>query len=156
MRSEFEKLYKEVDGNYLHALERYDADMDYYLNNEYVQMRYNWFCVGWQHQQTKVDELQEMFVEQARTASNQQAKIDDLQKQLIDQGQRFNEQSQRVKDLEFWNGELQKRINACNTLINRWNKEADYADLIAQEDFVQNTLQGCINELEQALKGDGK
>lgn len=147
MRSEFEKLYKEVDGNYLHALERYDADMDYYLNNEYVQMRYNWFCLGWQHQQSKVDDLQAMFVEQARTASNQQAKIDDLQKQLIDQGQRFNEQSQRVKDLEYWNDELQKRVDKALKKLN----------ILKQvECWREDEIGGLYDELEQTLKGGGE
>ena len=49
--------------------------------------------------------------------------------------------------------ELQKRVDACNRLINKWSKDANYADQIAQEDFVQNTLWNCIDELEQALKG---
>jgi hypothetical protein len=45
-REAFEAWYKENDGKYLHALERYQADIDYYPNNDYIQMRYWVFCAG--------------------------------------------------------------------------------------------------------------
>lgn len=55
------------------------------------------------------------------TALNRMGTLQDdkegLQKQLIDQGQRFNDQAQRVKDLEYWNAELQKRINNSQDII---------------------------------------
>lgn len=50
--------------------------------------------------------------------------------------------------------ELQKRVDSCIRLIKKWSKDAEYADQIAQEDSVHNTLQDCTNELEQALKGE--
>lgn len=42
---------------------------------------------------------------------SQQAKIDELQKQVITQGQNFNDQAQKLKDAEYFNQELQARID---------------------------------------------
>ena len=54
-------------------------------------------------------------------------------------------------------GEQQKRIEELETRINlliqKWEKDAEYADQIASEDFVQNTLNDCIEELRQVIKG---
>lgn len=58
MRMKFEKIYKETDGNYLHVLDRYDTETDSYPNNDYVQMRYEWFRAGNESRQTEIDELQ--------------------------------------------------------------------------------------------------
>lgn len=53
--------------------------------------------------------------------------------------------------------EQQKRIEGIETRINlliqKWEKDAEYADQIASEDCVQNTLNDCIEELRQAIKG---
>ena len=47
--------------------------------------------------------------------------------------------------------ELQKRVDE---LIKKWKSESEYSDSIASEDCVANTLNECIDELEQALKGE--
>ncbi|MEG1855677.1 MAG: hypothetical protein RR231_09240 [Acinetobacter sp.] len=73
MKSEFERWIGDVWLS--------DAEWDE-SKNTYSDSRIHCMWSAWQHQQTKVDELQSMFVEQARTASNQQAKIDELQKRL--------------------------------------------------------------------------
>lgn len=89
MRMKFEKIYKETDGNYLHVLDRYDTETDSYPNNDYVQMRYEWFRAGSESRQSKLDEfkkgksLQELEINQLAQA-NQQWKLlnDELKKKL--------------------------------------------------------------------------
>ena len=75
MRSEFEKWYRD----------KYQVTKQLYFFED-TQRYEDGFAQDawevWQHQQSKVDELQSMFVEQARTASNQQAEIDELQKRV--------------------------------------------------------------------------
>lgn len=70
-----------------------------------------------------------------------QVEMVELQKQLIDQGQRFNEQSQRVKDLEYWNAELQKRVDAVLEIAKQGIRKqgGDY----------------YLEKVEQALKKGG-
>lgn len=87
---------------------------------------------------------------------HQQSKVDELQKQLIDQGQRFNEQSQRVKDLEHKNVELQKRVDdviqKSKEFIQFSKNNAD----IFEDEYEAGKAYGAeavIELLEQALKG---
>lgn len=154
MRSEFQDVFKDA----------YDHWIDDACSHRYHASKSLALQV-WQHQQSKVDELQ---------------------KQLIDQGQRFNEQAQRVKDLEHKNGELQndvsimlashkrisvellqqqdkiekfikerdelqKRVDAVKKLIQDYKDEEKELEL---KEWEQSTIYGRVAiELEQALKG---
>lgn len=55
----------------------------------------------------------------------------------------WQEQQKRIKGIE----------TRINLLIQKWEKDAEYADQIASEDCVQNTLNDCIEELRQVIKG---
>lgn len=94
---------------------------------------------AWDYKQRNIEDVQAMFVEQARTASNQQAKIDELTKHSIDLGQRYNEQVQRIKDLECWNDKLQKRVNKTLKMVE---------PLLVCEMYAHEAL-----KLEQVLRG---
>lgn len=41
---------------------------------------------------------------------------------------------------------------AIESLILKWKKEAEYSEAIASEDFVSNTLDGCIEDLQKLIK----
>ncbi len=55
-----------------------------------------------------------------------------------------------LKKIKQERDELQKRVDG---LIKKWKSESEYYDSIASEDWVANTLNECIDDLEQALKG---
>lgn len=69
---------------------------------------------------------------------HQQAKVEELQTLYTQQG---------INMLK-----TQKRVDG---LIKKWKSESEYYDSIASEDCVANTLNECIDDLEQALKGEG-
>lgn len=120
MRSEFQDVFKDA----------YDHWIDDACSHRYHASKSLALQV-WQHQQSKVDELQ---------------------KQLIDQGQRFNEQVQRVKDLEHKNGELQKRVDAALKITgdNLRYVSQNHRDIFKP---LLMTMIRSFKELEQALKG---
>lgn len=113
MRSEFQDVFKDA----------YDHWIDDACSHRYHASKSLALQV-WQHQQSKVDELQ---------------------KQLIDKGQRFNEQAQRVKDLEHKSDELQKRLDAAIYLLPSIKAENDL--------WGCDQVERQIELLEQALKG---
>ena len=139
MRSEFEKnrywigLFKtDVEFNgLLGEFGRYEFNGSRDVNHSYLEdfnSKWKAYAKAWQHQQSKVDELQ---------------------KQLIDQGQRFNEQAQRVKDLEHKNNELQKRVDDLTQVMEELLEEMNYPTATFEE-----VICSGVRELEQALKGD--
>ena len=115
MNNEFEKLpiIQEIITDEYDGL-MFDERFSKYLcpsdgNEEYL----NGAWMVWQHQQSKIVDLQAMFVEQARTASNQQAKIDELQKRvdalsnlIQDHLRELNEcyESDKENKFEYWRG----------------------------------------------------
>ena len=138
MRSEFESQFDEWwEENYMNvSADRTEA--------------FDIYSLGLQHQQSKVDELQNninLLTEALDIKEQLNQKLrereDELQKQLIDQGQRFNEQAQRVKDLEHKNNELQKQVDAALQLVNE-TKGKRYP------------FSAYADQLEQALKGGGE
>lgn len=155
MRSEFQDVFKDAYDHWIDdaCSHRYNASKGLALQ-------------VWQHQQSKVDELQcevkrlnlwysnvKLQLENKEIDSAIDAKkIDELQKQLIDQGQRFNEQSQRIKDLEHKNDELQKRVDT--SLIAYENLKEEINQLHGQCDLhLIKYLEEKSQVLEQAIKG---
>lgn len=150
----------------------YFTDLDLNLNhrdqfeNDIINSAWHAF----QHQQSKVDELQKKLIFREKAYENlklqlqnrdidseiDEKKINELEKQLIDQGQRFNEHSQRFKDLEHKNGELQKRVDAFKDhalMLREAAKSHVYTEreqniLLSQAEDIDKIL-----GLEQALKG---
>ena len=83
----------------------------------------------WQKQQKRIEELE--------------SKVTDLSKNLKDRELAVLVRQEKIDELE----------TRINLLIQKWEKDAEYADQIACEDFVQNTLNDCIEELRQVIKG---
>jgi len=87
-----------------------------------------------------------------RLFQEQQPKVHELEnrinllKEALDIKEQLNQKLRESED------ELQKRVDE---LIKKWKSESEYSDSIASEDCVANTLNECIDELEQALKGGG-
>ena len=73
-------------------------------------------------QQAKIDLLEKELTETQAFLNKQnhikQAKIDELRKQVIIQGQNFNDQAQKIKDAEYFNQELQARIDEALRFYN--------------------------------------
>lgn len=112
----------------------------------------------YQHQQSKVDDLQQ---ENQRLANgntsyyNQAIKqndiIDELQKQKSLQELEINQIAQANQQWQLKCGELQKRVDAVKKLIQDYKDEEKELEL---KEWEQSTIYGRIAiELEQALKG---
>lgn len=107
----------------------------------------------------------------------QQSEIDQLKKQLSDSEylkeehhKRRCELAKEVEKLKAEKAGVQKRFNflldknICNEsdhaslklrvvgLLSKWKKDSEHADSVASEDFVQNVLDACIDDLEKALQ----
>ena len=144
---------------------------------------YSFFLVAWQYRQNEVDELQcevkrinlwysnvKLQLENKEIDSAIDAKkIDELQRRnqmlndnIKEQGQKLvyqNEvietQAEKLLCLRDEKAELQKRVNACQKLLEKWkttglNGTSDYAVGGA------HARQNCEDELEQALNGGGE
>ena len=85
------------------------------------------------------------------TWQEQQKRIDELETGSLLQSNHIAELTANLKQAV---AELNSRETRINLLIQKWEKDAEYADQIACEDFVQNTLNDCIEELRQVIKGD--
>lgn len=121
------------------------------------------FNGGWESRQTEVDELKLQVAEmksrlndaytegQSAMYAARQSKVDDLQEKLDASEKTRSTLYEENVDLRDKNDELQKRVDE---LIKKWKSESEYSDSIASEDCVANTLNECIDELEQALKGE--
>jgi uncharacterized coiled-coil protein SlyX len=81
----------------------------------------------------------------------QQKRIDELETGSLLQSNHIAELTANLKQAV---AELNSRETRINLLIQKWEKDAEYADQIACEDCVQNTLNDCIEELRQVIKGD--
>lgn len=88
---------------------------------------------------------------------SRQAEIDDQQKRIeeLETGSllQSNHIAELTANLKQAVAELNSRETRINLLIQKWEKDAEYADQIASEDCVQNTLNDCIEELRQVIKG---
>lgn len=47
--------------------------------------------------------------------------------------------------------EIDQLKEKVSTVLSKWKKESEHADHVASEDFVQNVLDACIEDLEKAL-----
>lgn len=86
----------------------------------------------YQHQQSKVDELTQLY---AKELFNKKVVAKKAAKQIV--------------ELQLKNDELQKRVDAVQALVKRWKA---YKGL----DIKEIALLHCANDLEQALKGGGE
>jgi uncharacterized coiled-coil protein SlyX len=84
------------------------------------------------------------------TFQEQQKRIEELETGSLLQSNHIAELTANLKQAV---AELNSRETRINLLIQKWEKDAEYADQIASEDFVQNTLNDCIEELRQVIKG---
>lgn len=128
---------------------------------------YSFFFVAWQYRQTEVDELELQVAEmksrlndaytdgQSAMYTARQSKVDELQEKLDASEKTRSTLYEENVDLRAKNDELQKRVNACQKLLEKWkttglNGTSDYAVGGA------HARQNCEDELEQALKGGGE
>ncbi|ETR94506.1 hypothetical protein [Acinetobacter lactucae] len=111
-----------------------------------------WVNGAWemfQHQQAKVEELQEEFAEDERFLK-EQIKDKDLKIENLEYLQGMDKE--HIQTLQSKNEKLQKRVDACKKLLEKWktmglNGTSDYA--VGGAHMRQN----CEEDLEQALKG---
>ena len=122
MRSEFEKYFKE---NHADSFYSVDAALEM-RGDDYIDFHAADLWALWQHQQSKVDELQEKIYVSEKTRST-------LYEENV--------------DLRDKNAELQKRMDAVKTLIE------EYKDPPTKDKAFRYTLSIVAYELEQALKG---
>lgn len=86
--------------------------------------------------------------EQSEAWQARQAEIDALQLELSRTKQVLN----NVIEMEV-NKNI-TIIGKIKALINKWKSEAKHAERVASEDFVENTLNECISDLDN-IKNDG-
>ena len=101
-------------------------------------------CV-YQHQQSKMDELQ-------RRNQMLNDNIKEQGQKLVYQNEVIETQAEKLLGLRDENAEMQKRVDAAQKLLEKWkttglNGKSDYAVGGA------HARQNCEDELEQALKG---
>lgn len=99
----------------------------------------------YQHQQSKVDELQ-------RRNQMLNDNIKEQGQKLVYQNEVIETQAEKLLGLRDENAEMQKRVDAAQKLLEKWkttglNGTSDYAVGGA------HARQNCEDELEQALKG---
>ncbi|MFH3824457.1 hypothetical protein WDA45_13180 [Acinetobacter pittii] len=100
----------------------------------------------YQHQQSKVDELQ-------RRNQMLNDNIKEQGQKLVYQNEVIETQAEKLLGLRDENAEMQKRVDAAQKLLEKWkttglNGTSDYAVGGA------HARQNCEDELEQALKGE--
>lgn len=109
----------------------------------------------WQHQQAKVEGLQDVErTLQGRSAALQD-KINGLQEQVDDLDNRATQYAFDEMVTAKLNAELQKRVDAAIQEIKgatRWVDE----DAIDDPDFIKGGVLAAFARLEQALKGEGQ
>lgn len=134
MRSEFEKWFK-TSRSYLILKDANYYDLDLFEFNEsyqrYVHSGVQIAFETWQHQQTKVDELQNNI---------------NLLNEALDIKEQLNQKLREHED------ELQKMVDAASNLVESWNM----TNFDRSTHFNDGYEEGCFNcarELEQALKG---
>ena len=159
MRIEFEKAFKKEypHADYLACLKFDVAENQYKTLDEVEPPDVNfWVCVGvntgwwsWQHQQSKVDELQADWNSLKDKNNVHQLMLrgiiatPDMQQCLHLHGE---------DALKRWNGidDLKKQMGAVKTLIE------EYRDPPTEDKTFQHALSIVADELEQALKGGGE
>lgn len=127
------------------------------------------FDGAWQHQQSKVDELQLKLSEESRILHNVidigYKKRDELQKQIKEQDLRIKRLIESEENFERScasyraltnkaldeKEELQKRVDASSKVLESIRKEIKHGHLSDDE---SQTLSSYANDLEQALKGE--
>ena len=128
-RSEFEKYFKEN-----HADSFYSVDAALKIRgDDYIYFHAADLWAVWQHQQSKIDELQKgndalVHVIKSRDIQleNEKHEYDELMNKLVDSGMK--------------NTELQKRLDAALQLVNEMNGK-------------RYPFSAYADQLEQALKG---
>lgn len=139
MRSEFEKWLDE-NNMFMEIERKFKQEHNTY---EYCAIR--WIWESWQHQQSKVDELQ-------RRNQMLNDNIKEQGQKLVYQNEVIETQAEKLLGLRDENAEMQKRVDAAQKLLEKWkttglNGTSDYAVGGA------HARQNCEDELEQALKG---
>ncbi|WP_407412475.1 hypothetical protein [Acinetobacter sp.] len=81
---------------------------------------------------------------------SQQAEIDQLKKEKQQVQNRFNFLLDKNIRNEADYASLKLKVGA---VLLKWKKESEHADRVASEDFVQNVLDACIDDLEGVIRG---
>lgn len=130
MKSEFEKWLGDVWLS--------DAEWDE-SKNTYSDSRIHCMWSAWQHQQSKIDELQ-------RRNQMLNDNIKEQGQKLVYQNKVIETQAEKLLGLRDEKAELQKQVDAVKTLIE------DYRDPPTEDKTFQHALSIVADELEQALK----
>ena len=132
MRSEFEEWATEND--------KYGIHRHTDKCSEYSEWDTQAAWESWQHQQSKVDELQ-------RRNQMLNDNIKEQGQKLVYQNEVIETQSEKLLGLRDENAELQKRVDSVNQLIQ------EYRDPPTEDKTFCHALSIVADELEQALKG---
>lgn len=132
MRSEFQDVFKDA----------YDHWIDDACYRRYYTSR-NLALQVWQHQQSKVDELQ-------RRNQMLNDNIKEQGQKLVYQNEVIETQAEKLLGLRDENAELQKRVDAVKQLIQ------EYRDPPTEDKTFFHALSIVADELEQVLKGGGE
>lgn len=102
---------------------------------------------SWQHQQSKVEELQ-------RRNQMLNDNIKEQGQKLVYQNEVIETQAEKLLGLRDEKAELQKRVDAALKLIESWNEIAFDKTTHWTEGYEEGCYH-CAAQLEQALKGEG-
>lgn len=167
MRSEFEKWLDE-NNMFMEIERKFNQEHNTY---EYCAIR--WIWESWQHQQSKVDELEHkaklresdhkaLFVKYQATKKcweDISKEKEELQTQLSLQRQRVKAFEEELTNSRNYGDELQKRVDAAFRVLSQLNALDDEAHKRWKREacmFSQgesNAYEHAVRLLEQALKG---
>ena len=160
MRSEFEKI-KDVKERL--NLCYFDSDSSGYLPYDrfnYGSAAYvNGAWYAFQHQQSKVDELNQQLESEREETIKGYTKISDLRLERDELQKKLDEyifvaesiDEMYVREVQK-NNELQKRVDAALELIEAWNK-TNFDKTTHWTEGYEEGCYHCAAQLEQALKG---
>ena len=136
MKSEFEKWYRD----------KYQVTKQLYFFED-TQRYEDGFAQDawevWQHQQTKVDELQKKNAWLSDVAERENKRANKLQEEKVSTTTLLGKMIQEKN-------ELQKRVDSTLKVVQSMRNEVKHGHLSDDE---SQTLSGYANDLEQALKG---
>lgn len=99
---------------------------------------------GWQSRQAEVDSLKKqieaLYIEQERL-------------QELNQGYFYQIQG-RQQTIDEYQDEIKEKDKRIENLISKWRTDAEQASKKSSEDWAENILNYCADDLEKALRGN--